>query len=195
MAEHGIEKTTFITHTDLFEFIVMPYGLVNGQATLQHQVDDLLAGLLWIICLCFVDDLNVFFKTFTDDWRHLRLVFDRFRPGNLKFNPDKCNLFKESTQYLGYIVMKGGRVQPDPKKIEAVQQIPVPTCVRDIHSFLGLASYYRQFRLHSLTMSRGGEVVLWRIRTKKHDPPIYPLEKFISLLQILKYFQIPPCPP
>ena len=41
--------------------------------------------------------------------------------------------------------MKGGRVQPDPKKIEAVQRIPVPTCVKDIHSFQGLASYYRWF--------------------------------------------------
>ena len=149
MAEHDIEKTAFVTHTRLFEFLVMPYGLVNGQATLQRQVDNLrvnlLAGLLWIICLCFVDDLNAFSKTFTDHLHHLHSVFDRFRQGNLKFNPDKCNLFKESTQYLGYIVMKGGRVQPDPKKIEAVHRIPVPTCVRDIRSFLGLASYYRQF--------------------------------------------------
>ena len=40
-----------------------------------------------------------------------------------------------------YIVMKGGRVQPDPKKIEAVQRIPVPTCVGDF----SLASYYRRF--------------------------------------------------
>ena len=145
MAEHDIEKTAFITHTGLFEFLVMPYGLVNGQATLQRQVDNLLAGLLWIICLCFVDDLNVFSKTFTDHLHHLGLVFDRFWQGNLKFNPDKSNLFKESTQYLGYIAMKGRRVQPDPKKIEAVQQIPVPTCVRDIRSFLGLASYYKRF--------------------------------------------------
>ena len=41
--------------------------------------------------------------------------------------------------------MKGGRVQPDPKKIEAVQRILVPTCVKHIRSFLGLASYYRRF--------------------------------------------------
>ena len=115
MAEHDIEKIAFITHTGLFEFLVMPYSLVNGQATLQCQVDNFLAGLLWIICLCFVDDLNVF-STFTDDLRHLRLVFDRFRQGNFSFNPDKCNLFKESTQYLGCIVMKGGRVQPDPRR-------------------------------------------------------------------------------
>ena len=36
MAEHDVEKTAFITHTCLFEFLVMPYGLVNGKATLQH---------------------------------------------------------------------------------------------------------------------------------------------------------------
>ena len=106
----------------------------------------LLAGFLWIICLCFVDNLSVFSKSFADHLCHLHLVFARFRQGNLKFNSDKCNLFKESTLYLGYIVTKGGLVQPDPKKIEAVQQIPVPTCLKDILSFLGLAYYGRFIR-------------------------------------------------
>jgi len=32
----------------------------------------------------------------------------------------------------------------DPKKIEAVQEWPVPRSVRDVCSFLGLASYYRR---------------------------------------------------
>ena len=59
---------------------------------LQHQVDNLLAGLLRIVCLCFVDDLNVLSKSLLT----IRLVFDRFRHGNLKFNPDKCNLFKKT---------------------------------------------------------------------------------------------------
>ena len=154
MAEHDIEKTAFTTHTSLFEFLVMPYGLVNGQAMLQCQVDNLLAGLLWIIRLCFVDDFNVFSKSSTDHLHHLHLVFDRFRQDNLKFNPDKCNLFKESTQYLGYIVTKGGQVQPHPKKIEAVQRIPVPTCVRDIRSFLGLASYYKRFILNFVAIAK-----------------------------------------
>ena len=77
MAEYDIEKTAFITHTGLFEFLVILYDLVNGQAMLQHQVDNLLAGLLWIICLCFVDDLNVFSKSFADHLRHLCFVFDR----------------------------------------------------------------------------------------------------------------------
>ena len=91
-----MKKTAFITHTGLFEILVMPYGLVNGQATLQRQVDNLLAGLLWIICFCFVDDLNVFSKSSADHLCLLGVVFDRFRQGNLRFNSDKCNFFRKA---------------------------------------------------------------------------------------------------
>ena len=40
--------------------------------------------------------------------------------------------------------MKGGGAQPDPNKVKAVQRIPVPTCVKDIHSFLGLQMVHTQ---------------------------------------------------
>ena len=36
-------------------------------------------------------------------------------------------------------------VRTDPKKVEAVRDFPPPTDVKRLHSFLGLASYYRRF--------------------------------------------------
>ena len=36
-------------------------------------------------------------------------------------------------------------IQPDPDKISAVKDFPVPKKVKDIRSFLGLANYYRRF--------------------------------------------------
>jgi len=33
----------------------------------------------------------------------------------------------------------------DPKKVDSIINWPVPTCVKDIQSFLGLANFYRRF--------------------------------------------------
>jgi hypothetical protein len=58
--------------------------------------------------------------------------------------PKKCDLFKKEVHYLGHVVSEDG-VQCDPKKIEAVRNWPQPRSVKEVRSFLGLASYYRKF--------------------------------------------------
>ena len=51
---------------------------------------------------------------------------------------------RSSVEYLGHVVSRDG-IRPDPSKIAAVATFPVPRCVRDVRSFLGLANYYRRF--------------------------------------------------
>jgi hypothetical protein len=46
-------------------------------------------------------------------------------------------------EYLGHICTPLG-VKPDPKKVRAIEDYPVPKTVRDIRSFIGLAGYYRR---------------------------------------------------
>ena len=46
--------------------------------------------------------------------------------------------------YLGHIIDKNG-VRPDPKKIIAVKEFPVPKTQKNVKQFLGLAGYYRRF--------------------------------------------------
>ena len=37
---------------------------------------------------------------------------------------------------------------PDPKKIQAIQEWPIPTDTTEVRQFLGLASYYHQYISH-----------------------------------------------
>jgi len=39
MAEQNIDKTTFQTHHEHYEYRVMPYGVTRGHATFQHVMN------------------------------------------------------------------------------------------------------------------------------------------------------------
>ena len=50
-------------------------------------------------------------------------------------------------QYLGYIIEERGRVHVDPTKIQFIRDWPALTTLTLLHSFLGLANFYRRFVL------------------------------------------------
>lgn len=60
MAEADRPKTAFVTPDGLYEFNVMPFGLCNAPATFELMMDNVLRGLEWRICLCYLDDIVVF---------------------------------------------------------------------------------------------------------------------------------------
>ena len=101
-------------------------------------------GLLYKIVIVYIDDLITGSKDFPQMMERLRLVFQRLREAGLKIKPEKCNLFQTNIKFLGHMVSEAG-ISTDPDKIEAVKNWPTPTTAKEIHSFLGLAAYYRKF--------------------------------------------------
>lgn len=144
MAPESQEKTAFITHSGLYEFTVMPFGLCNAPATFQRLMETVLAGLARTSCMVYIDDILVVGETFEDHLLNLRKVFDRLREAGLRLKPTKCHLAKPKVEYLGYIVSAQG-IAADPKKVEAIKSFPVPANLKNLRLFLGLASYYRRF--------------------------------------------------
>ncbi|KZR98419.1 Uncharacterized protein APZ42_006173, partial [Daphnia magna] len=71
-------------------------------------------------------------------------IFGLLERANLKLKLSKCKFLQEKVNYLGHIISAEG-VAPDPTKIEAIANYKRPCTVRELQSFLGLASYYRRF--------------------------------------------------
>ena len=71
-------------------------------------------------------------------------MFDRLRKANLCLKPKKCHFAKRQVLYLGYVVSESG-ISADRSKVDAVQKFPVPKNIKQVRSFVGLASYYRSF--------------------------------------------------
>ena len=138
------EKTAFTTGTGLYQFKVMPFGLVNAPMTFQRVMEAVLHGLHWSTCLIYLDDCIILGKTFQDHLHNLREVLQRFREANLKLKPSKCQFFRKEVTYLGHVISTTG-VRPDPVNTKKVSSWPQPKTPTQVRAFLGLASYYRRF--------------------------------------------------
>ncbi|EFP01211.1 hypothetical protein CRE_24401 [Caenorhabditis remanei] len=57
---------------------------------------------------------------------------------------EKCSFLMEEIKFLGFIINKQGR-RPDPEKVRHIKNMPEPTNVSQVKSFLGLIQFYGQF--------------------------------------------------
>ena len=137
------DKTTFITRKGAFKFKVLPFGLSNAPAVFQRLMNLVMQGLTWEACLVFLDDIIVMTSTFEQHLERLNAVFNRLRSANLKLKPSKCKLFQLKVKFLGSVVSERG-IEPDPDKLTAISEWPVPKNLTEVRAFVGLASYYRR---------------------------------------------------
>ncbi|GFY16100.1 retrovirus-related Pol polyprotein from transposon 297 [Trichonephila clavipes] len=103
----------------------MPFGLCNAPATFERMMDNLLRHLKWTMCLCYLDDIIVFSDTFGDHLQRLRSVLKYIQDASLVLNPKKCMFGSRQIRILGHLVSEEG-IMPDPGKVRAVQNFPVP---------------------------------------------------------------------
>ena len=144
MDESDKEKTVVCTHQGLYQFKQMPFGLCNAPSTFERLMDVVLKGLVGARCLVYLDEVIVFGATIGECCERLEEVLQWLEKAGLKIKGSKYQLFQPEVEYLGGHVVSAEGVATDPKK-DRGQSWPTPHCTKDIRSFLGLCSYYRNF--------------------------------------------------
>ena len=120
----------------------MPFGLCNAPATFQRCMLSLFSDMVERFLEIFMDDFSIYGDSFTQCLHHLELVLQRFAEKNLTLNWKKCHFMVRHGIVLGHEISKKG-IEVDKSKIEVITKLPMPKCVKDIRSFLGLLKIYQ----------------------------------------------------
>jgi hypothetical protein len=92
----------------------------------------------------FMDDFSIYDKTFKDCLANLDKVLRRCQEADLILNWEKCHFMVRQGIVLGHKISEKG-IKVDKAKIEVIDQLPPPTNVKGIRSFLGHAGFYQRF--------------------------------------------------
>ena len=76
--------------------------------------------------------------------KYMKRVLQRLWNHDLFLKAKKCEFNKTKMKYLG-LVVEEGKISTDPIKVKGFADWPVPTCVKDVRSFLGFGNFYRKF--------------------------------------------------
>ena len=150
-AFHGVEieeksrpLTTFPTTFGAWHWNVMPLGLSNAPLTWQRVINDTLFEGLGSFYCAYVDDMIIWSPSVEQHRWDVRTVLQRLPDKGLSIKVEKCEFDLKETRYLGHILSTSG-IRPDPCKVQALLDWPVPNTTKEVHQLHGLGSYYRGY--------------------------------------------------
>src|SRR3954464_10959919 len=142
--EEDIPKTAFTTRYGLYEYTVMSFGVTNAPATFSRLMNSIFMEYLDKFVMVYLDDILVYSKNEEEHAEHLRLILEKLREHKLYAKYSKCEFWLPEVTYLGHVISKDGIVV-NPERIQAILDWTPPKTVKQVRSFLGLASYCRRF--------------------------------------------------
>ncbi|MBW0479429.1 hypothetical protein O181_019144 [Austropuccinia psidii MF-1] len=90
----------------------------------------------------YIDDIIIYSETWEEHVQYIDRVLSKCTPINLKISLKKCNFGQQELLALGH-KFSGVSLAIDYNKVAEVLQKPVPKTIKEVQSFLGFASYYR----------------------------------------------------
>ncbi len=91
------------------------------------------------------------------------------RNAGLKVNVAKSFFCAQETEYLGYILTRGG-IEPQQKKVQAILALNLPNSVKELRQFFGMVHYYRDMRVKHSEMLAPLTDLVGECRETKEPP-------------------------
>ena len=132
----------FNTPYGRYRFVRMPYRIHSASELCQTKISSIIEHIAGTINS--QDDIIVWASTKEELIKRTIEVLQSCRKNNLKLNKAKCQFNMREIIFLGHKISEHG-IQADPKKIEAITNMPNPTSVKDLQRFLGMVNYLAKF--------------------------------------------------
>jgi hypothetical protein len=142
LTEKDRAKSAITTRYGNLEWTVASFGMSNVPSVFSRvRVGNVLWEYQDDFVINFMDDILIYSPGFDSHIKHIQKVLSKLVEASLYANPEKCTWCATSVFYLGHEISKEG-IRVSKEKINSVSQWPTPCNVKDLRSFLGLASYY-----------------------------------------------------
>ena len=193
--EESSKLTTF--NTPFGRWLRMPFGICSAPEEFQRRMNITFENLKGTAVIA--DDLLVFgegndIETARKDHdQNLRNALQRARERNLKMNKEKAKLRLTEVPYIGQVLTSDG-IKPDPKKVEAIQNISQPTDVPSVKRFHGMVNYLSKFLPNISTITEPlrqleAKDVEWHW-DENQQKAFEEIKKLITFHPVLRYYDV-----
>ena len=123
----------------------MFFGLTNLPATFQAMMNKIFTEKIREgHIVIYLDNILIFSDNIDDHHTLVACVLSKLCQHKLYLKLEKCNFKKEMVGYLEMVV-GGGEVRIEEKKVEAIRNWMTPSRKKDLQCFLGFVNFYRKF--------------------------------------------------
>lgn len=138
--ERNREKTALITPDGLYDFEIIPCGILFRIGNFSSCNGDSVGSIKWQTCLVYPDSFVVFTTIFNKHVQRLKAVLDAIESSALTLKPQLCWSAFQDQLFRIRIISKDG-VRPDLQKPAAISYFPQLRDKKAIGRFSGFCAY------------------------------------------------------
>jgi hypothetical protein len=137
-----VPKTAFSTRYELYEYLIMSFGLPNAPVHFIYLMNSIFMPELDKFVVVFIENILVYSRNEEEHEQHLHIILHRLCDHQLYAKFSKCAFWLKEVPFLGHVISAKG-IAVDPRKVQEVLDWNSPRLVTQIRRFLRLAGYYR----------------------------------------------------
>ena len=136
--------TAFEAAGGLYQFTRIPMGVTNGVPAFQRIMNNFISEKSLKATVAYVDDVTICGKTQEEHDSNLAKFKKAAEECNLQINEEKSKYSLTTIKLLGYCISEG-KIQPDPDRLRALLELPLPVNSKTLQRALGLFAYYAKW--------------------------------------------------
>lgn len=129
--DEDIHKTTFRAKYGNYEFVVLPFELINAPKTFMCLMKNVLSLFLANFFIIFIDAILLYSKRKEEHDQHLQIFLHTLRENELYVKFNTCSFYQEKNLIFGACTVKR-RDCCRSKKIKTIVEWPIPKDVADV---------------------------------------------------------------
>ena len=136
--------TAFEANGGLYQFRRLPFGVTNGVACFQREMDRFISDNSLEATYAYLDNVTICGTNKAHHDVNLKKFMDAAEKSNLTYNKAKCEFSTTCLKILGSIV-ENGTIRPDPERLTPLLKLVPPQNVKALRRTLGFFAHYSKY--------------------------------------------------